>query len=131
MEWIVPTFNYPLIFVTGLFIVFDVLTGFVGACKNHCVDSCKMKDGLFHKCGFLLTIVFSCLCEYATLYIDLGFTIPVQSAVCVFIIGIEIISNLENIVKISPELANKKFFAIFNKDEEDLPNANVDAYWGD
>lgn len=131
MEWIVPHFNYPLIFITSLFMVFDIVTGFIAACRNHCVDSQKMKDGLFHKCGFLLAIAFACLCEYATMYIDLGFTIPVQWAVCIFIIGIEIVSNLENIVKISPELANKKFFAIFNKDEEDLPSVNVDAYWGD
>lgn len=110
--------------------VLDIASGFIAACSNHCVDSKKMKDGLFHKCGFLLAIVFACLCEYATMYIDLGFTIPVQSTVCVFIIGIEIVSNLENIIKISPELANKKFFAIFNKDDEEIPALNINNGWG-
>ena len=128
MEWIIPHFNYPLIFITTLFMVFDIITGFTQACKNHCVDSKVMKDGLFHKCGFMLAICFGCLCEYASMYVDLGFTIPICGSICVFIIGIEIISNLENIVKISTELANMKFFSLFNKDDEDLPNLNQN--WG-
>ena len=129
MEWLVPHFNYPLIFVTTLFMVFDIITGFTQACKNHCIDSSKMKDGLFHKCGFMLAIAFACLCEYASMYVDLGFTVPICGGVCLFIIGIEIISNLENIVKISPELANMKFFALFNKDDEELPE-NINYDWG-
>lgn len=125
-----PHFNYPLIVITCMFMIFDIITGFVAACKMHCVDSKKMKDGLFHKCGFLLAIAFGCLCEYASMYIDLGFTIPVSIAICVMIIGIEVVSNLENIVIIAPELCNKKFFSFFNKDDEDLPDYNLSASWG-
>ena len=96
----------------------DLVTGFTQACVNKCVDSRKMKDGLFHKCGFMLSIVFACLCEYASGYIDLGFTVPVQLAVCSFIIFTEIVSNIENLGKISPELAGTKFMDIFKRSDQ-------------
>lgn len=105
--------NFPLIVVTLLFMLLDLITGFTQACVNKCVDSTKMKQGLWHKCGFMLAIIFAILCEYAMQFVDLGFAVPVQYAVCVFIIFTEIISNLENLGKISPELASSKFMEIF------------------
>ena len=110
--------NFPLIVVTLLFMLLDLITGFAQACVNKLVDSTKMKLGLWHKCGFMLAIIFAILCEYAMQFADLGFTVPVQYAVCVFIIFTEIISNLENLGKISPELASSKFMEIFKTTKE-------------
>lgn len=103
----------PLIIVCCCFMVLDIVTGFAGAVVNNCVDSKKMKAGLWHKCGFLLAIMFGILCEWASSFVDLGFSLPVQTAVCVFIICIEIVSILENLCKISPELAASNFVKIF------------------
>lgn len=115
--FIAPVINWPVIVIALCFMLLDLVTGFTQACVNHCVDSKIMKDGLFHKCGFMLSIVFACLCEYASGYIDLGFTVPVQIAVCSFIIFTEIVSNIENLGKISPELAGTKFMDIFRRDD--------------
>lgn len=107
--------NAPLISLTLCFILMDVISGFAQACKNKCVDSTILKEGLWHKCGFMLAIIFSILCEYSMGIIDLGFNVPVNFAVCCYIILTEITSILENLGKLSPELSEKNFMAIFTK----------------
>lgn len=117
--------NWALVVIACVFMVLDLVSGFCAAVKNHEVQSTKMKQGLWHKCGFMLAIVFGCMCEYAMNYVDLGFTIPVQVAVCTFIICIEIMSIIENLGKLSPELAGSEFLKIFKSDKipiEDAPD---------
>lgn len=109
--------NWALVVIACVFMVLDLVTGFCAAVKNHEVQSTKMKQGLWHKCGFMLAIVFGVMCEYAMNYVDLGFTIPVQVAVCTFIIIIEIMSIIENLGKLSPELAGSEFLKIFKSDK--------------
>lgn len=119
MEFVMPEIHWAIIVITCCFIVFDIVTGFTQAVVNKELDSGTMKQGLFHKCGFLLAIVFGCLCEYAMQYIDLGFSIPIQNAVCIYIIATEILSILENLGKISPALADARFMNLFKgKDSE-------------
>ena len=110
---IVPDIHWPIIVIACMFMIMDIISGFTQAVINQCVDSQKMKKGLIHKCGFMLAIMFGCLCEYAMLYVDLGFTMPIQDAVCIYIIATEIISILENLAAISPELSDAKFMQIF------------------
>ena len=118
----------PLIIACCAFMVLDIITGFAGAVINKCVDSKKMKAGLWHKCGFLLAIIFGILCEWVSGFVDLGFSLPVQTAVCVFIICIEIVSNLENLCKISPELAASNFVKIFTSQKiDDVVGGNENA----
>lgn len=109
--------NWALIVIACVFMMLDLITGFCAAVKNHEVQSTKMKQGLWHKCGFLLAIVFGIMCEYAMSYVDLGFTMPIQVAVCTFIIIIEVMSILENLGKLSPELAGSAFLQIFKSDK--------------
>ena len=111
--------NWPLIVACCLFMALDIITGFTQAVVNKCVDSKKMKAGLWHKCGFLLAIMFGALCEWASSFVDLGFSLPIQPAVCGFIVCIEIISVLENLCKISPELQASKFLQIFTSTKLD------------
>lgn len=118
MDIIVPSFNYPVIIVACAFMLLDIISGFTAAVINKRVDSSKMKEGLLHKCGFILAICLGCLCDYSMVYIDVGFNIPIQEAVCVYIILTELMSNLENLGKISPELSNTQFMSIFKRNKE-------------
>lgn len=118
MEFVLPTIHYMIIVIACLFMLLDIVTGFTQAAMNHELDSQVMKRGLFHKCGFILAIVFACLCEYTMNYIDLGLTLPLQDAVCVYIITTEIVSILENLAKISPELKQSKFMELFRHGEK-------------
>lgn len=116
---ITPNINYPVIIVACTFMLLDIISGFTAAIVNKCVDSSKMKEGLLHKCGFILAICLGCLCDYSMLYIDMGFNIPIQESVCLYIILTELMSNLENLGKISPDLSNSKFMTIFRTKKGD------------
>ena len=118
VDFIPPDIHWMTIILACCFMVLDIVTGFVGAVMNKCVDSAKMKTGLWHKCGFILAMMFGCLCEYSMYYIDLGFSIPIQDTVCIYIILTELVSILENLGKISPSLADAKFMNIFKRKEE-------------
>lgn len=101
------------ILVACVMMVFDIISGFLNAVKNRNVQSLKMREGLWHKCGFLLIISLSFGIEYAERFIDLGFSIPLVIPICSYIVIGELISILENVNKLSDgrltELINKYF----------------------
>lgn len=98
------------------FVVMDLVTGVMQAVANKTLDSSKMRAGLWHKCGFIMTIILAALVEWSMQFIDLGFTLPLFVPVCAFIILTEIVSIFENVCKLSPELANSKLAQLFNAD---------------
>lgn len=109
MDWRITAFALG-------FIALDLLTGFAQAVANKMMNSTKMRDGLWHKCGFVLVMLLAALIEWAMRYIDLGFTLPLFVPVCVFIMLTEIVSIFENICKLSPELASSKLAQLFKID---------------
>lgn len=119
MDIVIPDINYPIIIVACAFMLLDIVSGFTAAIVNKCVDSSKMKEGLLHKCGFIMAICLGSLCDYSMLYIDMDFNIPIQEAVCAYIILTELMSILENLAKISPELSNSRFMSIFNTNKKE------------
>lgn len=104
-----------------LFVCFDLLTGIIKAIENRNVSSTVMREGLLHKCAFVLVIVLAIMCEAAMTHLDLGITVPLVAPVCVYIVLTEIASILENIAEINPELKGSKVFALFTsaKEEDD------------
>ena len=105
--------NFQILAVTAAFVALDVVFGFAQAAKNNAISSTKMRDGLFHKLGFLGAVVLACLCEYAEGIVDLGFSVPLAVPVCAFIILTEVVSILENLGKLAPELAADTFLKYF------------------
>lgn len=101
--------------VTGAFIALDMLTGVVKAFKEKAYTSSVMREGLYHKCGSVLTIMFGMLVDYAQGYIDLGVTIPITGAVCGYIILMECGSIIENVGKITPDIMPEKIKQYFAK----------------
>ena len=115
--------DYHLFAIVGAFIALDVISGFAQACVNHTVDSSVMRRGLWHKAAYVLAIMLAILCEYSAVYIDLGFALPIVAPVCGFISATEIVSILENLGKINPEIAQSKLLEFFsmnkNRREDD------------
>lgn len=101
-----------IVIVTGAFVVLDMITGVIKAIKNKAFKSSVMREGLFHKCGSALCIVFGFLVDYAQRFLDLGIVIPVASAICVYICLMEVGSILENISGINPEIVPEKIRSI-------------------
>ena len=101
-----------IIYIAIIFMGLDILTGLVKAAKEHDIRSEKLREGLWHKLGFILAIIAGYLVEYLTAIIDtaqLGFTVnvPIMLTICGYVILTELVSVFENISKISPELKDK------------------------
>lgn len=99
----------------GAFILLDLITGVVKAFKEKNWCSTVMREGLFHKIGSLLTIVFGVMVDYAQTFVDIGVTIPMSSAICSYIIIMEIGSIIENVCIINPEILPDKIKGYFQK----------------
>lgn len=104
-----------LYIVTGSFILFDLLTGLVKSLKNKDYSSTIMREGLFHKCGSVLCVVFGVMVDYAQTVVDLGVTVPFAAAVCAYIVLMEIGSIIENVGEINPEIIPEKLRGFFAK----------------
>lgn len=101
--------------MTGAFILLDFITGLIKAFKEKNYCSSIMREGLFHKTGSILVIVFGWLVDYAQTFIDLGVTIPVAVSICGYVILMEIGSIIENVCIINPEIMPDKIKGYFAK----------------
>lgn len=102
------------IVVALFFNALDLLTGIITAIKNKNIKSSKLRDGLFKKVGFLI-------CYFLALMIDtegslIGFQIvtPILPIVILYTCTTELVSILENISKINPDLLPEKLMEMFN-----------------
>ena len=107
--------------ITSAFILLDLITGLVKAFKEKKYTSTCMREGLYHKAGSVLIILFGVLVDYAQGYLDLGVSIPVAVSICAYIVLMEIGSIIENLATINPEILPDKIKAYFSKltDKED------------
>lgn len=104
---------YPIV-VALVFNGLDLLTGIITAIKNKNIKSSKLRDGLFKKVGFLI-------CYFLALMVDtegslIGFQIgtPILPIVILYVCTTELVSILENISKINPDLLPEKLMDMFN-----------------
>lgn len=94
------------------FIVLDFITGMIKAVATQTFTSTKMRQGLFHKVALLLCMILGFLVDHAQGYLDLGITVPVSAAICVYICLMETTSIIENICKINPEILPDKLASL-------------------
>ena len=104
---------YPIV-VALVFNGLDLLTGIITAFKSKNIKSSKLRDGLFKKVGFLI-------CYFLALMVDtegslIGFQIgtPILPIVILYACTTELVSILENISKINPDLLPEKLMDMFN-----------------
>ncbi len=102
-----------------IFMVLDIVSGLIGAIKNGNYKSQKMREGLYHKIGYILAIMLSALIEYSCKYIDLGFTMPILKPVMCYIILNEIGSIIENLEVIHPGLLPKKIINVLQSEKKE------------
>ena len=90
-----------------LFIILDVISGVAAAYARREIESPKLRQGLWHKVGYVFVLFSSIVVEWAMNNgMDLGFNLPLVMPICVWISLMEIVSTLENSAKINPDLAN-------------------------
>lgn len=105
---------YTGIIVALVFNLFDLLTGFTSAVKSKTVKSSALRDGLFKKVGFVFCYFSAWLVDtYGT---AIGFNLGVQilPIVIFYACTTELVSILENINKINPDIPVNKLLKMFH-----------------
>lgn len=102
-----------IIGLTAILIALDYVTGLMKAFATRTVSSSKMRAGLYHKAGYAIVIALAFLLEHGQQYVNLGFTVPLITPVCLYIVFAEVVSVLENAVALNPELVHSGIFKVF------------------
>lgn len=121
--------EYPIAMyaIIGAAILLDIATGISQAVFNRTLDSKILRAGMFHKLSYLFAVVLALFLEYACQYFELGFECKVFIPLAVYIVVTEVISVLENITKMNPDLIDSPIFKLLsttqNRRKEDENNA--------
>lgn len=115
----------PLI-VVSVFILLDIISGVIKGASHHDLSSSIMRQGLWHKMGTIMLELLAAGASVAILYWGVLPTefAAVYQTVSVYVVLMEVVSILENISEINPELKLIKLFDMFgvNKDAEETIN---------
>ncbi len=131
--------DFHVLIITAVVIVLDGVFGFAGAIKQKGVQSEKLRNGLWHKAGFIGLIALAYVIECAAMYADLGFEVPTVLAVRAYVIVTEIVTEIvsvfENLCVLNPNLVDSPLGVTFRKtpkvveaEENDAPDA-ADLEW--
>lgn len=102
-----------------LLIVLDVILGLAAAAKNRDIQSTEMRAGAWHKIGELGVVAIADVADGMLMGgLDIGFSAPVCTAVIVYLCINEIVSCLENAVKLNPELKDSPALRLLRESSE-------------
>lgn len=91
--------------MSTIFILFDIATGITKALYTNGLNSTALRQGLFHKLSEGMAIVGSGLLEFGARYVGFNYELPVLGVVVSYICMMELISVLENLSVVNPDLA--------------------------
>ena len=103
------------------FNLFDITTGLISAIKNKDIKSAKMRDGLFKKVGFIACYSLAYLVDNYGSYVGFNLSVKVLPIILLYTVTTELISIIENISKINPDIIPEqleKFFELTDKRKE-------------
>lgn len=103
-----------LIVIALVFNGLDLLSGVLSAIKNKNIKSSKLRDGLFKKVGFLICYFLALLLDTEGSLIGFQIGTPILPIVILYACTTELVSILENINKINPDLLPEKLMNMFN-----------------
>lgn len=113
--------------VCGILIIMDIVCGTVAAMRNKELCSSIAREGMYNKIGeamFLLIGIIANNILAMPPFDGLGISPDIAYLVAAYIAWMELVSILENICKINPELPFAKILMMFNIDvDTEEPNA--------
>lgn len=107
---------YPII-IALVFNALDLITGIITAVKNKDIQSAKLRDGLFKKVGFMLCYFVAWLVDTQGTIIGFQFGISILPIIILYACTTELVSILENICKINPDILPEKLMELFHISE--------------
>ena len=131
------SFTWQPVVLVVVMMVLDIITGFAGAAKNKSIESGKMREGLWHKAGYCGLVILAFVYEVAAIWMNfevaelgLGISVPqlpAVSAVCVFIVATEIVSIIENLCVLNPNIAKLPVVASLKPHDPDAADLTVEV----
>lgn len=103
--------------ICSILILMDIVCGIAGAARNKELCSSIMRDGLYNKFGELMLLLLAIFVHEVLVvapFDKMGIPPEIAYAVAIYIAIMEIISIIENICKINPELPFAKILLMFN-----------------
>lgn len=108
-----------LVLVAMGMITFDVITGIIAAFSTGTFQSSQMRKGGWHKLTLVIAVVFGSFLNFVVGLVDLGITIPIGEGICIYIILMEICSNIENINKACPGVIPESIVNMFHTSKDE------------
>lgn len=102
------------IIIALIFNALDLVTGFFTALKAKDIQSSKLRDGMFKKFGFILCYFVAWLVDTEGQAIGFQFGVNILPVVILYACTTELVSILENISKINPDLLPDKLMEMFH-----------------
>lgn len=107
-----------IILVALVFNGLDLITGIVGALRDgEQIKSSKLRDGLFKKVGFIFCYILGIMINYAENFLALPFGVYLVPVICTYAIITEVVSIIENISKINPDILPDKLKSLIGYNE--------------
>lgn len=110
--------------VALVFNAIDIVSGIIAGIKNKDIQSSKLRDGLFKKVGFIFCYLLAWIVDnYGSM---IGFQISVQilPIIVLYVCTTELVSIIENICKINPDLIPSKIMEMFHIKKEQINEDN-------
>lgn len=104
---------YPII-IALIFNGLDLVTGIISAIKDKDIQSAKLRDGLFKKVGFMLCYFVAWLVDTEGEFIGFKFGVKMLPVIILYVCTTELVSILENISKINPDILPEKLMELFH-----------------
>lgn len=96
----------------------DIITGIIGAIRDgEQIKSSKLRDGLFKKVGFIFCYALAIAINYAETFLTLPFGVDLVPIICTYAIVTEVVSIIENISKINPDILPDKLKELIGYNE--------------
>lgn len=108
---------YPIIIALA-FNLFDIIVGIIGALKLKNLQSSKMRDGFFKKLGFVCCYILALLIDTKGAMIGLQISVKIVPIIVLYVVTTEIVSIIENICIINPDLLPDKLKSLFHVTKE-------------
>lgn len=104
--------------------VADIISGVLKAWHAHDIQSKALRNGLYHKAAFLGVIGLAQLTELAAGKMpEIELNVPIVGAICTYIVLTELVSVLENLRDINPDIGGiMNRFPAHPSDEPDNPD---------
>lgn len=116
--------------VCGILIIMDIVCGTVAAMRNRELCSSIVRDGMYNKIGEAMFLLIGIIANEVLAmppFDSLGILPDIAYIVAVYIAWMELVSILENICKINPELPFAKILMMFNIDVDTKESNAVES----